>query len=113
MVRYVIDVSIEDEANIGWYDVNQLQYDPATEKLRLVSSALAKSSFVAGPWTSSFSVGDDPAGPIAMSPVPPAAGKAPGARQRDPGELTSGAAMTLDLITFDRVGDATGPVLVG
>ena len=39
VVRNVIDVSIEDEANIGWYDVNQLQYDPATEKLRLVSSA--------------------------------------------------------------------------
>lgn len=38
VVRNVIDVSVEDEAEIGWYDVNRLEFESGSGELRIVSN---------------------------------------------------------------------------
>lgn len=38
VVRNVIDVSVEDEAGIGWFDINRLDWDVVSGELRIVSN---------------------------------------------------------------------------
>jgi hypothetical protein len=39
VVRNVLGISVEDEAAIGWYDVNRLEYESASGVLRIVANA--------------------------------------------------------------------------
>ena len=38
VVRDVVDVSVKDQADIGWYDVGRLEYEAESGELRIISN---------------------------------------------------------------------------